>query len=116
MARKETTVAAGMKMKPRLSFDLPGDANLPRVGETITVTVSGKVVSTAEDKRHWEPGKPVVRSVSIEYGGPQAVHMAEGKGGDWRAKLDKAGPEERRRFKKDHPDRYREYLGGSRNG
>ena len=114
MAKTKTDTAP--VSKPRTSFDLGPKTALPTVGDLVTIAVAGKVVSASEEKRSWEKDR-VVRSVALEYEGPESVIISTGgaqekHGRFTRKMIDAMSEEKQAMMKKAHPDVWRWYLGG----
>lgn len=72
--------APGMdkEYKPSMSFECSPEMPLPKLGATVTVTVTGKVISAERFQRRWDGGKKKAR-LEIEYAGPKAIRVNTGK-------------------------------------
>jgi len=110
--KKPTTSPAGiteapMMPKPSVRMDVSPSMDMPKVGQSVRVAFSGKVISTESRKDRYGDGKQKA-TVEVEHD-MDSLRMSAMSG---HAKIDKMSEEQKRKMKQEHPDTWRQYLGG----
>jgi len=95
--------------KPSVRFDVPVGADMPKVDQKVRITFTGTVIGTESKKQTWGDGKKHA-SIEVEHD-LDSVRVSAASGD---AKIDKMSEEQKRKLKKEHPDTWREYLGGQK--
>jgi cobalamin-dependent methionine synthase I len=75
---KKTEIAATpekpKEMKPSATFDVSPDITMPKLGQTVTVEITGRVIDAHPFIDRWDKGKKRA-SIQVEYDGVSSVKV-----------------------------------------